>query len=61
MDVLQACRLGYAPAAHHPPIELEAYSEPLPLMVEGDRCRVAQIFQNLVRVCRSWAGWGGFD
>lgn len=55
-DVLQACRLGCAAAAAAvggAGIELEAATaagcEALPSMVEGDRNRVAQVVQNLVR------------
>jgi signal transduction histidine kinase len=61
MEVLQACRLGYAAAAHHAPVELESYGETLPLMVEGDRCRVAQVVQNLVRVSAELGCWGAGD
>ncbi len=52
-DVLQACRLGCA-AANVPGagIEWEDSREeaPLPPLVEGDRCRLSQVVQNLVRV-----------
>jgi signal transduction histidine kinase len=46
-DVLQACRFGCAAAAA-PGGGIEWQAEPLPALVEGDRCRLAQVAQNLV-------------
>ena len=53
-DVLQACRMGCAAGAEGGAgIELESTSgtgdESLPLMVEADRDRIAQVLQNLAR------------